>query len=81
MQDAQRRKPQKPTPPPHPPGRPPPEPPVKPPVRPPVKRAAGMGIAALIAWFAHWLGAHPAVVITLFVAALAAFAFIMSKQK
>ena len=67
------------------PGKPPVKPaagpPVKPPVQPGAKHAAGAGIAAVVAGLAHWLGAHPAVVITLFVAVLAAFAFIMSKQK
>src|SRR5712691_8284880 len=50
-------------------------PPVEPPVQPGAKHAAGAGIAAMVAGLAYWLGAHPAVVITLFVAVLAAFAF------
>jgi len=61
--------------------KPPAGPPVKPPVQPGVKHAAGAGIAAVVAGLAHWLGAHPVAVIILFVAVLAAFAFIMSKQK
>jgi len=65
---------------------PPPDiaPPVKQPARNPkvsprhvIPPAAGAAAGGL----AHWGNAHPAVVIILFVAVLAAFAFIMSKQK
>ena len=59
-----------------PPVKPPVTPPVKPPVH-PVPVAAG-GIAAALAL---WFGAHPGVVVAVFIAAFAIFAFIMSKQK
>jgi lysozyme family protein len=57
------------------------KPPVKPPVRPPAKPAVGLGIGAAIAALAHWWGAHPGVTVGLFIAAIAIFAFIMSRQK
>jgi lysozyme family protein len=46
----------------------------------PGRHVGGAGIAVAVAALAHWLGAHPLVVVTLFVAVLAAFAFIMSKR-